>query len=77
MVKESKFFRKQADKAESAARASSDPEVSESLPAMALGFRDQAALIKKKQKKKPKPPTRKLPGKAGSAKTKAKRKQRA
>jgi hypothetical protein len=52
MVKEAKFFRKQADKAEIAARASSDAEVSESLIAMAQAYRSQAALIKKRQKAK-------------------------
>ena len=65
MVKEAKDFRKQADRAETAARASSNAEVSEGLLAMALGYRHQAALIKKRHKEKPKAkkpkPARKKP----------------
>jgi hypothetical protein len=74
MVKEAKYFRKQADKAEAAARASSDAEVSEGLLAMALGYRNQAALIKKKQKAKPK--TKKASKKSRPAKQRAKSKRR-
>jgi hypothetical protein len=74
MVKEAKFFRKQADKAEIAARASSDAEASESLIAMAQAYRNQAALIKKKQKAKPK--TKKASKKNRPAKQKAKSKRR-
>jgi hypothetical protein len=55
MVKEAKFFKKQAMRAETAARAASDEEVTQGLLAMALGYRQQAALLKKKTaKKKPK-----------------------
>jgi|KBSMisStaDraftv2_1062788.scaffolds.fasta_scaffold6654330_1 hypothetical protein len=53
MVKEAKFFRKQADKAETAARAASDAEVSQGLLAVAEAYRSQAAVIKKQQKAKP------------------------
>jgi hypothetical protein len=53
MMKEAKFFRKQAERAETAARASSDAEVSKGFLAMALGFRNQAALIKKAQEATP------------------------
>lgn len=54
MVKEAKFFRKQAIKAETAARAAFDAEISEGLFAMAIAYRNQAALLKKKQKAGPK-----------------------
>lgn len=54
MMKEAKFFRKQATRAETAARTASDEEVSQGLRAMALGYRQQAALLKKKQKAKKK-----------------------
>jgi fumarate hydratase class II len=74
MVKEAKFFRKQAERAETAARASSDAEVSESLHAMALGYRNQAALIKKKKKAKPK--AKKATKKARPARKKSKSKRR-
>lgn len=73
MVKEAKYFRKQADRAEAAARAASDTEVSEGLLAMALGYRHQAALIKKKQKAKPKVQRAAKKGKPAKKKTKAKR----
>jgi hypothetical protein len=74
MVKEAKFFRKQADKAETAARATRDAEAAEELLALALAYRDQAAVIKRTQKKQQKPQDPKLPKKVGSAKTKPKRK---
>jgi hypothetical protein len=50
MVKEVKFLKKQAIKAENAARSSSDAEVSQGFRAMAAAYRSQAALIKKKRK---------------------------
>jgi hypothetical protein len=73
MVKEVKYFKKQADKAETAARASSDAEVSEGLLAMALGYRHQAALIKRQQGKKPKAKKASKKVKLAKKKPKAKR----
>ncbi len=52
MVKETKFFLKQADKAERMARAVPDEEAAQSLSARAQGYRSQAALLKKPKKKK-------------------------
>jgi hypothetical protein len=50
MVKETKFFRKQAAKAERAANQTLDPEVSAGLRAMALAYRSQADALKKTKK---------------------------
>jgi hypothetical protein len=50
MVKETKFFRKQADKAERMARATSDAEVSQSLLNITRAYRSQADVLKAKQK---------------------------
>jgi hypothetical protein len=58
MVKESKFFRKQADKAERMARAVSDAEISQSFLNMAAAYRSQADTLKTG-----KPKTRKKSGK--------------
>ena len=66
MVKEAKYFRKQAVKAEVAARAACDAEISDGLFAMAMAYRNQAALLKKKQKAKPK--KEKAAKKAGASK---------
>jgi hypothetical protein len=52
MGKEAKFFKRQAVRAETAARAASDAETSQSLLAMAEGYRNQASLLKKGRKKK-------------------------
>jgi hypothetical protein len=49
MVKETKFFRKQAVKAERVARAALDPEISESLLAVAKAYRSQAEVLKAKK----------------------------
>jgi hypothetical protein len=55
MVKESKFFRKQADKAERMARAVPDAEISQSFMNMAKAYRSQAdTLMTKKLKTKKK-----------------------
>ena len=55
MVKETKFFRKQAEKAERMALATSDEEVSQSLSNLAKAYRSQAdALSKSKKLKKSK-----------------------
>jgi hypothetical protein len=50
MVKETKFFRKQAAKAERMARTVSDPEVSASFLNMAKAYRSQADVLKAKKK---------------------------
>jgi len=50
MVKETKFFRKQAAKAKRMARSASDAEISESFLAMAKAYRIQADLLKAKKK---------------------------
>jgi hypothetical protein len=51
MVKEVKFFRKQAEKAERMARATSDEESSRNLANLALAYRSQADVLKKSKKK--------------------------
>jgi hypothetical protein len=50
MVKETKFFRKQADKAERMATSTSDAEVSQSFLNMAKAYRSQADALKAKRK---------------------------
>jgi hypothetical protein len=50
MVKEIRFLRKQAEKAERMARAMSDIETSESLVNLAQAYRSQAAALKAKKK---------------------------
>jgi hypothetical protein len=47
MVKETKFFRKQAEKAERMALATSDEEASQSLSNLAQAYRSQAYALKK------------------------------
>jgi hypothetical protein len=54
MVKETKFFRKQAAKAERMARSVSDAEVSQRFLNMALAYRSQADVLKGKKKAKKK-----------------------
>jgi hypothetical protein len=54
MVKESKFFRKQAEKAERMAQAVSDAEISQSFLNMAKAYRSQADTLKTKKKAKKK-----------------------
>ena len=51
MVKETKFFRKQAAKAEPMARSVSDAEISQRLLNMAMAYRSQAAVLKAKKLK--------------------------
>jgi hypothetical protein len=61
MIKETKFFRKQAEKAERMARATSDQEASQNLSNLAHAYRSQAAALKKyekKSRKKDKPKTK-------------------
>jgi hypothetical protein len=50
MVKETKFFRKQALKAERMARSVSDAEISERFLNMAKAYRSQADVLKAKKK---------------------------
>jgi hypothetical protein len=52
MVKETKFFRKQAEKAERMALATSDEEASQSLSNLAQAYRSQADALKKNKKLK-------------------------
>jgi hypothetical protein len=53
MAKDAKLFRKQAVKAERAARSISDAEVSQDLINLAEAYRRQADALKKSKKKKP------------------------
>jgi hypothetical protein len=50
MVKETKFFRKQADRAERMARSASDGEVSERYQNLARAYRTQGEILKAKKK---------------------------
>jgi hypothetical protein len=50
MVKEAKFFRKQAAKAERMARAVSDAEICQQFLNMAKAYRSQADVLKAKKK---------------------------
>jgi hypothetical protein len=59
MVKEAKFFRKQADKAEAAARASCDAEVSEEL--FTIAHRPQSSGGADQQDKRRNREPKKLP----------------
>jgi hypothetical protein len=51
MVKETKFFRKQAAKAERMARSVSDAEISQRFLNMAMAYRSQADVLKVKKLK--------------------------
>ena len=51
MVKETKFFRKQAAKAERMARSVSDAEISQRFLNMAMAYRSQADVLKAKKLK--------------------------
>ena len=52
MIKESKFFRKQAEKAERMALATSDEEASQGLSNLAKAYRSQADVLKPRNKLK-------------------------
>jgi hypothetical protein len=52
MVKETKFFRKQAAKAERMARSTPDAEISQSFLNMAKAYRSQADVLKMAKNKK-------------------------
>jgi len=58
MVKEGKFFRKQAEKAERMSRAFPDRDDAQSLHALAQAYRSQADMLKKSKKPKKKPRTK-------------------
>jgi hypothetical protein len=51
MIKETRFFRKQADKAERMARATPDEETSQNLSNLAQAYRSQADALKKSKLK--------------------------
>ncbi|XIA64515.1 hypothetical protein ACFIOY_37700 [Bradyrhizobium sp. TZ2] len=50
MVKETKFLRKQADKAERIAQTVTDVEISQRYMSMARAYRSQADILKAKRK---------------------------
>jgi hypothetical protein len=52
MIKETKFFRKQAEKAERMARATADEEASRNLTNLAMAYRSQADALKRSKKLK-------------------------
>jgi hypothetical protein len=52
MVKETKFFRKQAEKAERIARATTDAETAQNLSSLAQAYRSQADALKRSSKLK-------------------------
>jgi hypothetical protein len=52
MAKESKFFRKQAERAERMALAASDDDTSRSLSNLANAYRSQADVLKQRNKSK-------------------------
>jgi hypothetical protein len=58
MVKEAKFYRKQAEKAERMSRALSDIEAAQNLSALAQAYRSQADMLKKSKKSKKTPGTK-------------------
>jgi hypothetical protein len=66
MVKELKFFRKQAEKAERMARATTDEESSRNLANLAMAYRSQADALKRTKQLK------KKSGKKGERKAKGK-----
>jgi hypothetical protein len=52
MVKQTKFLRKQTDKADQFADRTSDPEVAADLRAIATAYRSQADVLKKKRRRR-------------------------
>jgi hypothetical protein len=67
MVKETKFFRKQAEKEERMALSTSDEEASQSLSNLAQAYRSQADALKKNKKLKK---SKKISGKKAQLKAK-------
>jgi hypothetical protein len=55
MVKQAKFFRKQAEKAERMAQSVSDVEVAQDLSKLAKAYRSQAEVLKSKRKSNKRP----------------------
>ena len=51
MIREIKFFRKQAEKAERMSRVTSDEEASQNLANLGQAYRRQADALKKSEKK--------------------------
>ena len=68
MVKETKFFRKQAALAERMARSAFDTEISQSFLNMATAYRSQADVLKAKKLKAKKLKAKKLKAKKKSGK---------
>jgi hypothetical protein len=52
MIKEAKYLRKQADKAQRLSAIATDPDISRNLMNLASGYRAQAKILKKKKPKK-------------------------
>ena len=50
MVNETKFFRKQANKAERMARSAADVEISQRFPNVAQAYRSEAEVLKAKKR---------------------------
>jgi hypothetical protein len=76
MVKETKFFRKQAVKAERMARSVSDAEISQRFLNMAKAYRSQADVLKAKKLKAKKLNAKKPKLKKRKAKKKSGKKRR-
>jgi hypothetical protein len=52
MIKEAKYLRKQADKAQRLSAIATDPDISRNLMNLASGYRAQAKILKKKKPKR-------------------------
>jgi hypothetical protein len=76
MVKESKFFRKQAAKAERMARSALDAEISQSFLNMATAYRSQADVLKAEKLKARKLKARRLKARRLKAKKRSGKKRR-
>jgi hypothetical protein len=76
MVKATKFFRKQAVKAERMARSVSDAEISQSFLSMAKAYRSQADVLKAEKLKAKKLKAKKLKARKLKAKKKSGKKRR-
>ena len=78
MVKEAKFFRKQADKAEQMALATSDADASRGFSNLAQAYRSQADALKKSKnnKSKKQTPEDKKPKQKAAQRRKANKSQR-
>jgi hypothetical protein len=78
MVKEAKFFRKQADKAEQMALATSDADASRGFSNLAQAYRSQADALKesKNNKSKKQTPEDKKPKQKAAQRRKANKSQR-